>query len=216
MNPKKRYENELLSSKQNRTLVMLDAAEHVFTHKGIERTTMQDIATKANLGVATVFRFFPRKDKLVVAVATRNLETVLHTYQSIAALSLSCLEKLDLLLESSISSLDKHDSPNVKILENFDSYAAHYKEPIEDIDIFNSVYQEISKVFSTIVEQGVRDGSIRSDISIEKTLITIIHTFFTFSRKLSLQQNILMVKTDLVAKEELCVLKDLFISYLKN
>lgn len=216
MNPKKRYEDELLNSKQLRTLAILEAAEYMFTHKGIEKTTMQDIATKASLGVATVFRFFPRKDKLVVAVATRNLETVLHTYQSIAALPLSCLQKLELLFESSISTLDKHDSSNVKMLENFDSYAANYKEPLEDIETFNSVYREISKVFSTITEQGVLDGSIRSDISIEKTLTTIIHTFFTFTRKLSLQQNILMVELDLAPQEELSVLKSLFINYLKK
>lgn len=36
------------------------------------------------MGIATIFRFFPRKEKLVVAIATKKLETVLKTFRSIA------------------------------------------------------------------------------------------------------------------------------------
>ena len=44
-----------------RTQLIIEAAERVFTHKGIEKATMQDVATEAAMGVATVFRFFPVK-----------------------------------------------------------------------------------------------------------------------------------------------------------
>lgn len=216
MDPKKRYEKELLSSKQNRTQDLLEAAEHVFTHKGIEKSTMQDIANQANLGVATVFRFFPRKDKLIVAVATKKLETVLETFQSIAALPLTSLEKMDVLFNNSISLLEMQDSSSVKMLENFESYAAHYTEPLEDMDTFNAVYREISKVFSTIIQEGIQDGSMRSDIPIQDTLTTIINAFNIFARKLSLQKNILVVEQDLVPEDQLAILKQIFINYLKR
>ncbi|MFX3635977.1 MAG: TetR/AcrR family transcriptional regulator [Candidatus Pristimantibacillus sp.] len=199
-----------------RTQHMLEAAEHLFTHKGIEKTTMQDIANQANIGVATVFRFFPRKEKLAVAVATKQLDMVLETFQAIAATPVSCLEKLDLLFNHSISLLEKKDSSNVKLLENFESFAANYKEPLEDIELFNSVYREISKVFSTIIQQGQHDGSIRTDLPIENTLTTIMNTFGIFARKLSLQKNILVVEPDLVPEEQLVILKHILLSYLKS
>ncbi|WP_339292166.1 helix-turn-helix domain-containing protein [Paenibacillus sp. FSL W8-0187] len=65
-------------------LLWSKVAECVFTHKGIETATMQDVATEAKMGIATIFRFFPRKEKLVVAIATKKLETVLETFRSIA------------------------------------------------------------------------------------------------------------------------------------
>ncbi|MFE0557503.1 TetR/AcrR family transcriptional regulator [Paenibacillus sp. NPDC058910] len=65
-------------------VVVVKVAECVFTHKGIETATMQDVATEAKMGIATIFRFFPRKEKLVVAIATKKLETVLETFRSIA------------------------------------------------------------------------------------------------------------------------------------
>lgn len=203
------------SKKYTRTQHVIEAAEYVFTNKGIEKTTMQDIANQANLGVATVFRFFPRKEKLAVAVATKQLAIVLDTFQSIAATQGSCIEKLNLLFDNSISLLEKGSSAYVKLLENFESYAANYLEPLEDIEIFNAVYREISNVFSTIIQQGIEDGSIRSDLPIANTLTTIMNTFGVFARKLSFQKNILVVEPDLIPEEQLVILKHILISYLK-
>lgn len=216
MDPKTRHKNELQRGKQNRIQLVIEAAEGVFKERGIDQTTMQNIADRACVGVATVFRFFPKKEKLVVAVATRNLETVLHTFHTIAEMQVSCYEKISLLFDDFITLLDSDDSSNVKLLENFESYAAYYKEPIEDIDIFNKIYRQISDVFSSIIQQGMEDGSIRNDIPVDKVLTTVINTFGNFARKLSLQKNILTVEPDLDPKEQLLILKDILLSYLKG
>lgn len=198
-----------------RTQRIVEAAECVFTHKGIETATMQDIATEARMGIATIFRFFPRKEKLVVAVATKNLETVLETFRSIAERPISCMEKLELLFDHFISLLEQPASSNVKLLENFESYAAQFTEPLEDIELFNAVYRNISQVFSTIVEQGIEDGSVQADLPISETLSTIVNTFGIFARKLSLQKNILVVEPDLAPEKQLAILKRILLSYLQ-
>lgn len=216
MDPKARYEKEILDHKQNRTRHIIEAAERVFTHKGIEKATMQDVAKEATLGVATVFRFFPKKDKLIVAVAASKLESVLHTFESIASMPLSCLQKMELLFDNSIEILQKQDSSSVKLLENFENYVAHFTEPLEDIDAYNSVYQKISKAFSTIVQQGMQDGSVRPDLPVQETLITVINTFAIFARKLSLQKNILLVEQDLPAENQLAILRRIFVGYIRN
>lgn len=202
-------------TRQRRARHIIEAATTVFTHKGIEKATMQDVATEANLGVATIFRFFPKKEKLIVAVASKQLEHVLETFQSIADMTISCYEKLGLLFDNSILLLTQNDKANVILLENFDNYAAHSTEPLEDIVLFNELSKEISKVFATIVQQGVEDGSIRKDISPNKTLSTIMNAFALFSRKLSQQSNILVVENDLAADEQLLILKKIILDYLK-
>lgn len=216
MNPKTRYTNEMRKSRQNRRLAILEAAEHVFTMKGIERTTMQEIANLANLGIATVFRYFPKKEKLIVAVVTKKLGLVLEAFSSIAALPISSLEKLEKMFDSLILLNDKKDSTIVKLLEDFDNYAAHLTEPLEDMEDFNSVYKKISNVFSTIIEQGMKDHSIRSDFPIPETLTTVINTFGIFSRKLSLQKNILTLEPDLAPERQLVILKHILLNYLEN
>lgn len=203
-------------TRNTRTQLIIEAAEHVFTHKGIEKATMQDVATEAKMGVATVFRFFPRKEKLVVAVATKKLEGVLETFRSIADLPIPCIEKLEQLFDNFISLLEQKSSSNVKLLENFESYAAQFTEPLEDIELFNAVYRNISKVFSTIVEQGIQDGSIQADLPISATLSTIMNTFGIFARKLSLQKNILVVEPDLPPEDQLVILKQILLNYLRK
>ena len=44
---------------------ILDAATAEFARRGVRRTTMNQIANAAGLGVATVYRRFPQKDQLV-------------------------------------------------------------------------------------------------------------------------------------------------------
>ncbi|MBB6634993.1 TetR/AcrR family transcriptional regulator [Cohnella thailandensis] len=213
MDPKTRYENERLAGKESRERAILEAAEQVFTNKGIEKATMQDVANEANVGIATVFRFFPKKDKLILAVATRKMEDVLSDFREIAEFNVPCLKKIELLFDK-FSFLERH--AQVKLLENFDSYVAHLTEPLEDIESYNSVYQEISHVFASIAEQGAKDGSIRPDVSAQDVLTTIINVFGIFARKLTLLSHIPVARQDFPPERQLTVLKEIFLSYLRN
>ncbi|RUS45088.1 TetR/AcrR family transcriptional regulator [Cohnella sp. AR92] len=213
MDPKTRYENERLAGKESRERTILDAAEQVFTNKGIEKTTMQDIATAANVGIATVFRFFSKKDKLILAVATRKMEQVLHGFREIAEKPVSCLSKMELLFDN-FAYLEHPEQ--VKLLENFESYVAHLPEPFEDIEAYDTVYQEISRVFASIVEEGVRDGSVRSDLPIPETLTTIMNVYGIFSRKLTLLSHIPVARQDFPPERQIDVLKEIFLSYMRG
>lgn len=56
------------------TARILDAAYAEFTHNGFRRTTMNQVADAAGLGVATVYRRFPQKARLLDAVLLREAE----------------------------------------------------------------------------------------------------------------------------------------------
>ncbi len=214
MKPMERYDFERRRNRERRIDTILNAAEKLFSKKGIENTTMQDIADEANLGVATVFRFFQKKEKIIVAVATKRLEQILEIFQQIASMNISCFEKINRLLDHLMKNQSSDRNDTVKILENFESYAARITDEIEDFDIYKSVYREISKTFSKIVEEGVRDGSIRSDINIEETLITLVNAGATFARKLSLQKSILFIELDLEPEKQADLLKNIILDYL--
>ncbi len=59
------------------TARILDAAYDVFTAGGARRTTMNQIADAAGLGVATVYRRFPQKARLIEAVLVREAGRVI-------------------------------------------------------------------------------------------------------------------------------------------
>jgi hypothetical protein len=98
---------------------------------------------------------------------------------------------------------------------DFESYAARSAEPLEDIPDFNALTRKISQVYSRIIQNGIEDGSIRSDLPVKDTLTTLINTFGIFSKKLSLQKNIPMLEADLETERQLDILKKVFMEYLK-
>jgi len=59
------------------TVRILDAARVCFTARGVRRTTMNEIARVAGVGVATAYRRFPQKPALVRAVILREAEHVI-------------------------------------------------------------------------------------------------------------------------------------------
>ncbi|SDZ08964.1 transcriptional regulator, TetR family [Saccharopolyspora shandongensis] len=56
---------------------VLDAAREAFEDVGIQRTTMRDIARRAGLGRATVYRRYPDRDAVVAAVLLREVRVFL-------------------------------------------------------------------------------------------------------------------------------------------
>ncbi|MFN3633241.1 helix-turn-helix domain-containing protein, partial [Exiguobacterium profundum] len=60
-------------NKEERVQLIIQEAERLFIENGFEKVQMQDIADAAGIGVATLFRYFPKKDQLIVAAAVKNL-----------------------------------------------------------------------------------------------------------------------------------------------
>lgn len=215
MKPSERYDAERRQNKEIRKDSILNAAKVLFEEKGIDNTTMQDIATEAGLGVATVFRLFSKKEKIVVAVATEGLKEILSVFQKAASLDVSALDKMEVLMNNFIDQLKNQEGDYIGILEEFDTYSSRLEEPIEDIERFKEVYKEVSGTFSSIIEEGKKDGSIRKDIDIDASLITLINTFAIFAKKLAVQKSVFFIELDMEPEMQLEVLHKIIIDYLK-
>jgi AcrR family transcriptional regulator len=53
---------------------IVDATVELHNEKGVGGTSMQDIAERAGVALATVYRHFPTQDELVPACGSRNME----------------------------------------------------------------------------------------------------------------------------------------------
>lgn len=204
-----------LHRKVKRKTSIIAAAEKIFSRQGFDKTTMQEIADADHIGVATLFRYFPKKDKLIVAVAVTILERYITIFQKFADMEGTCLDKIDGLLDFFISQNEPENIVNSQLIEAFESYASLLTEPLDDIAYYNQAQKNISNIFSTIVEEGKTDGSIRPDIPVWETLSSITNAFGIFSRKLSLFENIPLLEADLSPENQLTLLKQIFIEHIR-
>jgi AcrR family transcriptional regulator len=62
--------------KDDQRAEILAAARRCFVRNGFHRTSMQDVFAEAGKSAGAVYRYFPRKEDMILAVATQNLEDV--------------------------------------------------------------------------------------------------------------------------------------------
>ena len=56
----------------------IDAAESCFIEMGVVKTSMEDVAKKAEMARSTLYRYFKDKDQLIMAVLEREAESIAH------------------------------------------------------------------------------------------------------------------------------------------
>ncbi|WP_144513402.1 TetR/AcrR family transcriptional regulator [Bacillus sp. FJAT-22090] len=213
--PQSRWEQERKEGKNKRMKSIIETAGKVFSRKGFEKTTMQDIADEENIGIATVFRYFPKKDNLIIAVAVNILEGYLSVFQSVASMNGTCLEKVEKLFDHFISDVEPENLEYTQLLEAFESYASTSLGELGNYQDYIEVRKKIVDVLSIIVEEGMQDGSIRSDNSIKDVLAAVINAFGLFSRKLSLFKRIPFLNDDLAPSDQLAIIKKIFMDYIR-
>lgn len=195
---------------------IVQTAERLFAESGLENVKMQNIADEEGIGVATLFRYFPRKDKLIVAVAASIMEEELYQFQLIINNTENAYKKFENIFNF-LSQIVTHASKNsTKFIDAFENYVAISKEPLEDIDLYDAVREEIYILMSTLIQEGSRDGSIRKDINIKETLISFINNFGLFSRKLALMKAVNYYDVEVEPRRQLEIMKDLYLSHIKT
>lgn len=213
--PRQRLENERSELRLKRRASIIEAAISVFVNKGFDQATMQEIAQEANFGVATVFRYFPKKEHLIVAVASDIVQGEIKTFEDIVRGEGTCYDKLGRIFDALIFFQQSDNQRSSKLIEAFECYVSLSKEPLEDIELYQAQYQRLINLFTELAELGERDGSIRTEGHTPNILITMMNVFGNFSKKMAMLNGIPAFQTQVDPTEQFQILKNLFLEPLK-
>lgn len=93
---------------------LIEVARQLFAHKGIENTTMNDIASASDKGRRTIYTYFKNKRDIYNAVIERESENLVSRLREVAQLELPPIEKLEKYLnvrfDLIINSFQRHDT----------------------------------------------------------------------------------------------------------
>ncbi len=73
---------------------LIDAARRLFARKGVERTTMNDIAKESRKGRRTLYTYFKNKEDLFLVVVETELDTLLEKMKEVMRKNLSPEKKV--------------------------------------------------------------------------------------------------------------------------
>lgn len=153
--------------REERRMQIISAAEHLFFEYGYDQVSMEQIANEAELSKGTIFFYFKNKEALYFTIVLQGIKLfhqkisdAVHECKGPAISQLTALgmagirfsreypgyRSMILLFKSGRFSLDQRESYNDEVTE------------------FISHSEAMISLTEDIVESGVEDGSIRSDI----------------------------------------------------
>lgn len=201
-------------NKEERLNRIISQAEILFLKDGFERVQMQDIADAAEIGVATLFRYFPKKDQLIVAAAVRNLAPTLDAFKQLTSRSGDAYSRLEAILDYLLDQQMKRTSHS-RFREAFESYASSVANPLPGIDDYIELQGEIMETLEPLIEHGKTDGSIRGDIDVKTTVVTVINAFGTFGNNIILKSHISYLEDDIEPRIQQRMLREMLLSYVR-
>ncbi|MDP1544553.1 MAG: TetR/AcrR family transcriptional regulator [Anaerolineales bacterium] len=134
---------------------ILQAAAQVFLNKGFAAARMEDIARQAELSVGNLYRYFPGKLDITLALMELFLEPSLSVSNDLLTATGTCRERLE---ESFLRVLEKQD-PAMLTLYGEMYHLARYEPRVHAVlQDYNLRYQ---KIVAAILQQGLARGELR-------------------------------------------------------
>ncbi|WP_438297408.1 TetR/AcrR family transcriptional regulator [Sporosarcina sp. FA15] len=201
--------------KQQRRQNIIQIAKDLFLEEGVQTIQMQDVATSAGIGIATLFRYFPKKEYLMIAATNAITDEMATDIGQIVEQPVTAYEKTEQILEYYMSITKDLQLRLAKYFESFNLYEKIAEESPEDYAEYLSVRSKLARILLTVSEQGKRDGSLRSDVDLDLFIMTMVQNFSLFTYKSSLTKHDTNLSTLLTSDKQLAMMKDVFLRYIQ-
>jgi len=159
--------------REQRRAAILEAAQKVFTERGLTAATMDQVAGAAEVSKGTLYLYFRSKDELFMALASEIHDEVIEVLSPIAAdKSRTGLASFRLMARAYARVALTH--PNT--IRNTLIWVASGDAVDTDTDGFREYRKCINGIHSlmlSVLKRGQSDGSIRPDLDLVTTLARI-------------------------------------------
>ena len=210
------YQKYLTQIKQNNISSAVDAGCELFRERGIDSVKMTEIARRAKIGIASLYRYFDTKEKLVIACAVKMWEQVigkiLPDYKSEEFLSLNGFERVSRIFRVYKILCDEYKE-FVKFVAVFDSYCLNNKVEPSKLADYEQIITTLYRFFSDAFDCGVDDGSIKQGIDKKQYYLTCNHALMAVVQKLVSGE--ILSQDNFADSSEVDIMTDIFLSYIK-
>ncbi len=158
--------------KQQRRNDILDAAERLFFSKGMEKTTMNQVATEAEFSKGTIYLYFKNKEELYLGITKRGLDILGKMFRIASDKASTGIEKVQSIgyayLEFSQKFRDYYDS-----LLYYESHIFEFTDENPCASACEICGQEVLDVLVQAINFGIEDGTIMKDLNAEAAAVVL-------------------------------------------
>lgn len=144
---------------------ILDAAQHLFTTKGVQATSIEDILKNVGIAKGTLYYHFPSKEAILRALIARTTQQIVDRVEAIAQQQIPALEKLVAALVAT-----RVEEPELEFAE---ALHAPGNGEFHVLSIVETV-RSLTPILTDIVKQGISEGTF--DTQYPQEIIEILLT----------------------------------------
>ncbi len=144
---------------------ILSAAKRVFSRKGYEATTVEDIAQEAGFGKASLYFYFKKKEEVFLSLIKEGLERQRNLLKEIMDSRISNVERLEAVVSKFFAYVgENREFMRIVHSESQKLYATTLREVRSYI---KKEHRKTMEGIASIVQEGIRSGEFRK---VEPTL----------------------------------------------
>jgi len=140
-----------------RSRLILEAAEQVFAARGFEGASVEEIAGKAEVAIATLYKLFGSKEAVFAALVEHRQDQFLVEVESSAGESTDPRVQLERLVEAIFRYFDEHQQAFRIYLGATQGFPWRIRSSFGERTF--QKYQEFLKFLSTLLRAGIKVGA---------------------------------------------------------
>ena len=134
---------------------LLEVARELFAHKGLEATTMNDIAAASGRGRRTLYTYFRNKEEIYYAVIEEELERLSEKMDAVASMDVEPEEKIFTLIYTHLSIIRDTVARNGTLRAEFFRNIWMVEKVRKAFDV------EEHRILQKVLQEGVDKGRFR-------------------------------------------------------
>lgn len=151
---------------------IIRAARELFSEHGIERTTMDEIARRADYSKSTIYVYFKSKEEIYDHILYENMCYL----KKIIEESISESKGFESNFYAICSSLVKFQSQYPLYFESLTGKIEVSDEAMKKIPILKDIFitgDEINKIIINVLHKGIEENKVQHDIELIPTVFTL-------------------------------------------
>jgi AcrR family transcriptional regulator len=153
----------ILEEKRRRILA---AASRLFNRKGVDATSLDEIAADVGATKRALYNHVGDKDALIAACYQRSYQIFLYLLEKANELDASCLHRLTAYAEAASVVQLREDIQPLRPLVGYESLSPEARAGIDDLS------RRLINGFTALFAGGIREGSLR-DVDLEATMLIL-------------------------------------------
>lgn len=200
--------------KQEKHQRILEAGFKLFSERGIELVTMPEVAAASGVSRATLFRYFPSKMELVIAIGSWTWSEYIDWYNNEfsqeALARMSGAEHLRCFLDSFVV-LYRNHKDILRFNYDFNSYLRYEAGTQSQKQPYLHIVEKLGVQFHENYLRGMADGTLNAEISEQAMFSAIFHIMLAAATRYAV--GLVVVYEEVADPEtELMMLEELLLS----